>query len=641
MLKEKHTRLIHTLWEFSSFVNAQKLAGKLGISVRTVKTYIYEINDLHPGLIESSNHGYCLDIKKAEDIFSSIDTRVHIPQTSNERVTYIINSLISSHRDATLDIFDLAEELYISHSTLKKDLHAAKKTIHKHDLKLYLQSGKLRILGLEKNKRKLLSSILYKESNVNFVNSKAIQNAFREIDVDFLKATVLETFDKYHYFINDYSLVNLVLHIAISLNRIQNGNMNTQPITSYPPALNHEYQLAREVATKLEQYYDLTYSEAEIYEMMLLIISRATTIDYKRITSNNLVDFIGTECMELVSDLITPIENFYYIDLTEPEFYIRFALHIRNLLIRTKNNYHSKNPLADGIRSSCPLIYDVSVFMANIIKTKTGITINDDEIAYITFHLGSTLGAQKDLHGKISAVLYCPNYYDMNSRLANTINHHFSSELFITNILTDESDFDDVASSDLVISTIPCSRIMKTPVLLINIFFSDRDIPALQNKILEIKRLKRRTSFEYHLKKLIVEGFFEKTNFLSTVEETIPYMVDKMAAKDYVDGSFEKQIWEREYLSSTAFNSFAIPHSMRMRAKKTGINIIVSDTPISWFDRPVHLVLMLSINENERNIFHEIFDPLTMILSEPENIQKLIRCRNYTECINLLVSLFK
>ena len=86
---------------------------------------------------------------------------------------------------------------------------------------------------------------------------------------------------------------------------------------------------------RLEEKFDIQYSDAEIYEMTLLIISRATNIDYQSIdAANNLEQFVGKECLELVKELINDINAFYYIDLSEQEFLIRFALHIKNLLKR-------------------------------------------------------------------------------------------------------------------------------------------------------------------------------------------------------------------------------------------------------------------------------------------------------------------
>ena len=146
-----------------------------------------------------------------------------------------------------------------------------------------------------------------------------------DIDIDFIRRTILEVFDKYHYFINDYSLINLVLHVTIAVDRIINDNINKQNVDSLPGVRLHEYALAQEIAEKLNEHFNIEFSNAEIYEMTLLIISRATTIDYKSITVGNLEEFVGKECLDLVKKLIENVNAFYYIDLSEPEFLIRFC----------------------------------------------------------------------------------------------------------------------------------------------------------------------------------------------------------------------------------------------------------------------------------------------------------------------------
>ena len=258
----------------------------------------------------------------------------------------------------------------------------------------------------------------------------------------------------------------------------------------------HEYEMSKELAKRLEEKFDIQYSDAEIYEMTLLIISRATNIDYQSIDANNLEQFVGKECLELVKELINDINAFYYIDLSEQEFLIRFALHIKNLLVRSKNNYFSKNPLTESIKLSCPLIYDASVNLARTIKSKTGISINDDEIAYIAFHLGSALETQKNLTSKVKAVLYCPNYYGINSRITDAIYNDFENDLLITNILTDESQIDKVNDIDLVITTIPLATPIQIPTIRINIILNNRDISNLRNRISEIQTQKKKNEFE-------------------------------------------------------------------------------------------------------------------------------------------------
>lgn len=631
-MKPKIIKLIRILSDYTEFVTASSLAANMDVSTRSIKSYIQEINSVYPEAIESSREGYRIDKQAARRILEESGT--HIPQSSQERIVYIINSLIKS--DTSVNTYDLCDEMFISYSTIKNDLQAVKSKLRKYDLQLNNNHDNLTVSGLEKNKRRLLSSILYDESNVNFVNLETIQNIFPEIEIELIKDSLLEIFDRFHYFVNDYSLINLVLHITIAIDRIRNRNVNTEDIRDMPPISSHEYELARGIARKIEQDFRIEYNQAEVYELALLLISRATAIDYQSITVSNLEDFITPECLALVRELISAVNSYYYIDLTEPEFLIRFALHIRNLLQRSKNNYFSRNPLTEEIKTSCPLIYDVSVCLSSTIKERTGISINDDEIAYIAFHLGSTLEAQKNLSEKVTAALYCPSYYDTNVKLTDTINRHFSSELLITNIFTEERELEKTGKNDLVLSTVPLNSVIQLPLLQISPFFTEKDVQSLRRQLTEIKTNKRRKQFREYLEYLIVPEFFERRDDLTDYDQVVRHMVGKMVSMGYVDEDFEQDIRAREQLSATAFQDFAIPHAMKMRAHRTGINVLISDTPVKWGDKQVRIVLMLCFNRDERFIFNEIFEPLTMVLSSRENVKRLVTAGDYQEFIGML-----
>lgn len=221
-MKPKLKKLIQLLLEAQPRTSAN-LAERLNVSVRSVKNYVREINKEFPNTIQSSYEGYRIDSKVGVTILA--DNVNRIPQTSDERVSYIINKLINHNSDVTLDTYDLCDELFVSMSTLKNELTKVKHRLQKFDLQLITKGDLIECSGLEKNKRKMLSTILYDESNVNFVNIESLQHAFIDIDIDFIRKTILEVFDRYHYFINDYSLINLVLHVTIAVDRIINDNI--------------------------------------------------------------------------------------------------------------------------------------------------------------------------------------------------------------------------------------------------------------------------------------------------------------------------------------------------------------------------------------------------------------------------------
>ena len=303
-MKPNRLKLIRAIYELQP-CTVSTLANHLGVSVRSIKSYAHDINMEYPNAISSSREGYTINQSIAKAILDEDNN--HVPQTSEERVVFLISQLINHHQDEAIDIYDLCDEMFISLSTLKNELQKVKRRLAKYDLELIYQRDQISIKGLEKNKRKLLSTLLYNESNVNFVNLKSLQKSFVDIDIRYIKNTVLHIFEDYHYFINDYSLINLVLHITIAIDRIRNNNINTQRIDEQPAVHLHEYELAEKVAKQLEEHFHIVYSKAEIYEMTLLIISRATTIDYKSINSANLEEFIGKECLDLVKELILDI----------------------------------------------------------------------------------------------------------------------------------------------------------------------------------------------------------------------------------------------------------------------------------------------------------------------------------------------
>lgn len=631
-MKTLHLKLIRILQNSAVPCTASFLASQLDVSSRSIKNYIQEINSLSPDTIYSSHKGY--SINNGNAILLLRKTKSSIPQTSNERVTYIINQIIKGNK---IDTYDLCENMFISYSTIKNELAKVKRKIKPYDLELIIENDVITIIGLEKNKRQLLSSMLYSESNTNFINPTTIAANFPTIEADFIRSIILETFDEYHYFVNDYSLANLILHITIAVDRIQNGYINIEKSINSNIIKLHEHEMASKIVRKLEDEYKIKFNDGEVQELTLLLVSRATNLDYTSINENNLVDYIGVECYELVTELINDTSSYYYIDLSEQEFLVRFALHIKNLLVRCKSNYFSKNPLTESIKHSCPLIYDAAVALAIIIHKRQGVYINDDEIAYIAFHLGSALEIQKKLYSRIAIAIYSPNYYDMKTTLIEKINKHFEDDILINNIVTSEDEIKK-APCDLIISTLPLSFCASCPLIVINPFLLEKDIENITQKIKEIKISKKQKLFREHLKYLIIPEFFERFNSFNNQSELIHHMCSKLLNFDYVDENFEKQVIERDYISSTAFDSFAIPHALKMNAKKTGMNVIILENPLDWGEKKVNLIMMLCFNRNERYIFNELFEPLTMILTNKENLKEVLKANSYEEFIDILSS---
>ena len=144
-MKPKLIKLIRILSDYTDFVTAASLAGAMDVSTRSIKSYIQEINSSYPEAIESSREGYRIRRNIAQKILKESGT--HIPQSSQERIVYIINSLIKN--DAAVNAYDLCDEMFISYSTIKNELKSVKRKLAKFDLQLYNNNDNWSVSGLE------------------------------------------------------------------------------------------------------------------------------------------------------------------------------------------------------------------------------------------------------------------------------------------------------------------------------------------------------------------------------------------------------------------------------------------------------------------------------------------------------------
>ena len=108
------------------------VADRLGVSVRTVRTYVHQANNAMDGFaaIElSRKNGYRLNVSDALRYEAwSADARqedASMPQTPSERVNYLLNDLLMRTDWVTLE--DLCDVLFVSRSTASSDLKRVQK----------------------------------------------------------------------------------------------------------------------------------------------------------------------------------------------------------------------------------------------------------------------------------------------------------------------------------------------------------------------------------------------------------------------------------------------------------------------------------------------------------------------------------
>ncbi len=631
-------KIIDLLMKQDVPMTAATIAARLEISVRSVKKYVSQINAEYNEWIQSTIKGYILNKDKARKIVK--DAGASCPQTGEDRINFVIKELLQKRsNNEPFNINDLAEELFVSYATIKRVLNHVRSICESYNLNLKVTGDFFALEGNEFDKRRLMSNLYYREFEKNDLSLSAIQKVFADYDIEWIKSVITGKCNKYHYYINGYALVNLILDLVISLDRISKDfsqRTETFEIGSID-IKSREKSLAVEIAEAFEEQYNITFNQQELQLLTVLLISQLLRIDYKNIDYNSLEQIVGKECINLVDHILNNTKEYYLLNTDDPEFYIRFTMHISNLLIRAKTQYINKNPLIDTIKNGCPLLFDCAVSMSNEIKRQTGYTVAEDEAAYIALHIGTLLEINENSMDKLKCVLVFPQYYDFSSKLEKNLMERYGNLLEIKNVLTNQDDLMNETNQDIVISTIPVNLYNYKNVVIISSLLKEKDYNLIDNYIESIKKKRKRDLLLQQLVAVTNPALFNRNVLFDDKETIIHYMMNEMVDIGYANNDYEKGLLEREKLSSTAFDFIAVPHSMEMNAFKTGMSVMLYDKPVLWGNKFVSIILLFTINKNELKLFRNVFDNLIVLLMEKNNLNKVIQSKTYQEFITNII----
>ncbi|VBB07230.1 phosphoenolpyruvate-dependent sugar phosphotransferase system eiia 2 [Lucifera butyrica] len=640
-MKGNYRKLIKTLLDNDDWTTASSLASTLNVSERSIKTYIAEINGNENGLIASSRKGYLIDREKAKNL--SDESGGNLPRTVKERVNYIITNILTKDAlgNRKTDLYQLAEEIFVSVETIKKDMVKVKKKLREFDLYIAAANSYVTIEGSELDKRKILSNILYEEFNKNVMSFEVIETVFPGYDLKLLQSIITEQCKQYHYYINEYALLNLVLDIIIGIDRIKKERTFGQSRIEGKRFGIREQELARDIAAKIEENFHISYSPAEQEELTIILLSHLMKMDFAALNNENIKAIVGEDCLQIIDAVRSLLKSTYFIDADNQDFIAKFTLHIKNLLVRLENGYTTKNPLLDHIKNTCPLIFECAVEVANKIREITNYDLKEDEMAYIALHIGSNLENQKSKRKIISCIILFPQYYDFSNIMTEKLKQRFGERIEIKTVVTSLEQISETEKVDLLISTIPVAETIQREWVRITPFVNDRDFENIEDKIQKISLRKKREKLKQQLMQISNPKFFYKNVDFKNKEEAIRFMTDVMEKEGYVTGSFYSEIFHRENQASTAFEHIAVPHSMEMNAKKTGMFVLLNEKkPIEWDHHSVSIVFLFAINRIERAIFHDVYDNLIVLLLEKNNAAQVTGCNNYIDFIEAVVGCF-
>lgn len=627
MLNEKQKDLLTFLEKHKdSWITSKELAAYCECTTRTIRNRVASINAELPGKITASTYGYRLNTE-----IKAIGEQ----PLRNDRKSRILLELLKKSADG-IDIYELADNLFISESTLKADIQQMKKEFTAKNIQIIFEKDTVKLVGTERAKRRYMISLLYDESNLQEKLKASIQQMIGYISLAALQEMIRTVFAGHEIRINQYTLNNIVLHYAISIERIRQGHIIKKQTDNQDFQTKREYELAKEIAEKLAEEYAIDFSEGELEQLALLFIGiqNETSANSK---NKQLKEVVDEKIITALHDVLKQVKKTYLIELgDDQEFFNKLAIHVQSLYHRSKYDTFARNSSLLDLKTAYPLIYDISVYISSLIQEKLAIWFNEDEISFIALHIGSFLGTQKNSIEQASLLLVANDYHDLSENIVAKLENAFGEQIFIK---TANEAAIKAQSYDMLLTTDHSIAERYERAIFIQPLLHQNDLRKIEKRIYQIKEQKQKVKMHQYIDQFIpAELYFNQVDLAAATPKAIRKQINqRLLHNGYVGEDFLQSVEKRESMSSTGFPSgIAIPHAIEISAVKSSVAVMTLQEPVMWEAYPVKLIAFVTISKDESKVFNDFFERFIEIVSDAVNTKQLSASSSYAEFIGRL-----
>lgn len=609
----------------NKWVTSNELAAFCECTTRTIRNNIYKINEVTPNLINSTKQGYQINLNIPFEFQSESDV--------TERKSKLLLELIKNSTKG-VDLFELADILYISEVTLKKDIQQLKNELKEADVKIVISKDRIKLIGKERAKRKYMISLLYEEGGYRESIKSRIQEMIEFVSIDKLQNIVKEVLAQESITTNQYSMMNIVLHYAISIVRIQQGNTLIETQKTLIRKHSKEYEISKKIAKILSEEYQIHFSEAETKQLGLLYVGLQNE-QSANANHGELDQFVDKKIIDALKIVLANVEETYLIDLQNEQLFIKLAIHVQSLYYRSRYKAYTRNLSLLDIKTSYPVTFDIAVYISSLLQEKLAIDFNEDEISFIALHIGSFLESENRDYLRLEIGLLVDDYHDLRTNMLKKLRARFENEATIE--LIENEDYEE--NFDIILTTNRDVALEKAGSIFIHPLLTTKDIKKITSRIQTKKKILENNIRGQQIDRYIVRSLYSNQIDPSelTPAKIREQMISKMEKQNFVTPEFKGKVEKREQMAPTSFPSgIAIPHSIKNDALQSGVSIMTLQEPIYWNDVKVKIIALVAISKKDATEFNDFFEKFVEIVSEPINTKRLSMVESFEEFIRKL-----
>jgi lichenan operon transcriptional antiterminator len=622
--------MIKYLTEKDGYVTAEELSRQLEVSIRTIKRYVQDLNYFFSKygteIFSTKGIGYKVrgpakEIRKISEEAAKCIEGFQMDDSTEGRITKILCTFFNKDY---INAEELSDTLNLSIASTNKLIANVKGILKEYDVSIMSKPFHgSKIVGEEIKIRALILNYAIKSDENNVLEVRL--DTVSKQEVKEIEKIIIEALHVDNIILADKDFNTLLTRVLISVARIRK-NYSIEKNTFTESYRCHNYDFIKVIMNAIGRKLGLDIDENEI----LYVSTSSGIIIYDYNTRMKLIVDTKDAINKFVEEALAEISLVTDLDLTEDSDFIdALAMHLKIFMNRFHAGISAKNPLLKQIKTKFPMETNLATIMAKKLKEEFNVTLDEDEIGFITMHFGAAFERRRGTSGKKVCII-CHYGIGTSQLLAEKLKQRISNINIVGTYPVRYLDIALKTDIDFIVSTVKLdTKDFKVPVLYIENVFSDEIVNELHQVFQEKEERKK-----------IFETTFNKETFFrikaETPEEAIKSIGQAMKDKGFIDEEVIAMVLEREKMSSTNIgNLVAIPHTILEGFYKSIIGVGVLEKPIIWNKEEVQLIFMVCFNKKESYNF-PMFKYLYNFIKDAGEVRRVIKTFSFDKLMEIL-----
>lgn len=628
-----NNRILAIISYFSKYASSSfgELAARLGVSVRTVRNDIKQLNDLLQGSASiEADRGtlrlYVYQERDYEEILDGLARSSLGADTPGRRQARLFGLLARATKPMTMA--DLAGMLFVSRATLAGDVTQLRKDIAGYGLTILGKENSG--LTLDGDEIEIRLYLLERAYDAVYGNESLPEDIVRAVSEGAHRISAEESVCQ-----------SLMRYVTVMCDRFGHGHaIGALSDQVSELARTPEYTLVDTLVNAMEKMSGNSYPQKERLFVSLAIMGTRVPGDAGEEVAPIELD---SEVVSLMREIIRAVSDELNVPVSFGDLTNELLYHIKYMLNRLRYSILLENPPLDDIRRRYPLEYAIAGVASKVIEEHCNVKVPDGERGYLAAYFGVLMERLRSQHPRTVRVAIVAGSERITACLIEAQLHKVLDEAMQTSLFTrSEVNEGILRNFDIVLSTAALPFDTDVPVIIVREVFDATEL---------VERMQRALSWASPLSsataavRTAITGHLDDDHFFVLdasrgYRDGIESMVGNLEGMGELDEGFLDRLREREHQHRMAFgNGVALPHCLQLATGNVALALGVYPHPVLYGEEVVKVVFLLGVPAADGAKGASIvryYDEIVSVSQDEELVDRLSETRDFRAAIRVL-----